>query len=395
MIKIKKSIIKEAAPDRPAGYWEDIKQSAISEDGTFLWFEQETLDRLKVKYSAADHRNITFVYPFWQGGANYDELRWSIRSIYANFQPVYGQTFNVVVVGDQPIIRRTKATWYGGQIIHSPRISKGKTFRPKLKDALHKWRLALDSELVSDTIVWMMDDIYFNKLVTLDSLAQPRAFKHKSEASLERWNEATGFSSAKKRSMELLHDAKLPMWDFATHLPHVVDRNKVLEVFDKFQVQDNEVLWEVLYENYCLGEKTPERAKPFLAYFMSKRSSEEIKNLGERCTVMVNGGGSWNEELRRFLYFKFPTAAPCEILPAQPVQEDPEIKNSWLQKIATCQHRGGVQRIVQSKVCSRKGVELPVFQCNNFNDECTIDHYSSAQTERVCKKCDIMLEELE
>lgn len=392
MIKIKKSIIKEAAPDRPAGYWEDINQSAISEDGTFLWFEQETLDRLKVKYSATDHRNITFVYPFWQGGANYDELRWSIRSIYANFQPVYGQTFNVVVVGDQPIIRRTKVTWYNGQIINCQRISRGKTFRPKLQDALHKWRTALDSELVSDTIVWMMDDIYFIKPFSLDCISVPRAFKHKSEASLENWNEVTGFSSAKKRTMELLHEHNLPMWDFATHLPHVVNRHKVIEVFEKFNVQENECLWEVLYENYMLGDRTPERAKPYMAYFMSPRTTSQIERLSQTCDVMVNGGGSWNEQLRRFLYYRFTTPSPSEILPAQPVRNDPEITNQWLQKVAMCPHRGSVTKIVKGTMCGRKGIELPVFQCNNYNEGCTIDHYASGQVERVCKKCELVNE---
>jgi hypothetical protein len=337
----------------------------------------------------ASENHISFVYPFWQGGANYDELRWSIRSVFKNFRPADGQTFNVVIVGDQPILRRTKESWYAGQIIPSPRISKGRTFRPKLNDALHKWRTALDSELVGDMIVWMMDDIYFIQPISLESLAQPRAFKQKSAHSLARWNEKSGFSSAKKRTMELLHQAGLPMWDFATHLPHVVQRKQAMEVFDKFDILANEALWEILYENYVLGDRRPERAAPYLAYFTHPQNARQIESLAENCTVMVNGGGSWNEDLRRFLFHRFPTPAPCEILPPPPLRPDPNLTSAWLKKIADCPHRQQVLHVVKSKLCSRRGLELPVFQCSQFG-RCTIDQYAAGQPEKVCKKCELM-----
>jgi len=391
VIKISKTKIQEAAKDRPAGYQEDMHKNASTECEHFLYFDKKTYQQLRVKYSYLSTEPVSFVYPFWQGGANYDELRWSIRSIYQNFIPAKGQSFNIVIVGDQPLIRRTNKSWYNGPIIACPRISRGKTFRPKLKDALHKWRTALDSDLVSDTIVWMMDDVYFLKPFTLGQLAVPRAFKQKSQNSLENWKEHSGFSSAKKRSIEILINNNLPSWDFATHLPHVVERGKVLEVFDKFEIEKNELLWEVVYENYYLNGRKPERAYPYLSYFTEAQSTDAIRSKAFRCNVLVNGGGSWNEQLRIFLYDQFPQAAPEEILPPPPCRPNPEIKNEWMSKIAACPERMEIIDIVSSKTCSRRGIELPVFRCNKFG-RCTIDQYQAGQTEKVCKRCEMMHE---
>lgn len=389
MIKISKAKLREVSPARPAGYLEAMYEHATLQCDEFLYFDKEVYEQLRVQFAYSSPNLISFVYPFWQGGANYDELRWSIRSIYQNFIPAPGQTFNIVIVGDQPIIRKTSKTWYDGPIIPCPRISKGKTFRPKLKDALNKWRTALDSDLVSDTIVWMMDDIYFIKPFTLGQLAIPRAFKKKTATSLLNWKEKSGFSSAKKRSIELLLNAGLPSWDFATHLPHVVERDRVLKIFNDFKVEQNEVLWEIIYENYYLGKRQPERAYPYLSYFTEPQNTNTIQSRAFRCNVLVNGGGSWNEDLRRFLYKQFKEPAPEEIMPAPPCKPDPEINNKWLQKVANCPERGAVINIVTSKTCSRRGIEIPVFQCTKFGS-CTIDQYQSGQTEKVCKRCEMI-----
>lgn len=330
---------------------------------------------------------VSFVYPFWQGGANYDELRWSIRSIFKNFIPDNGMQFDVWIIGDQPVLKREDTTWYNGNIVLCPRITEGTGFNRKLQDALNKWNIALRNSDISSTIVWMMDDIFFIKPITLKDLITPRATKYKNENSLNRWIASSGFSKAKLRSMKFLISNGLSSWDFATHLPHVVDKELAINIFDNFPIQNKEesLLWEVIYENTYLGQAAPQKLVPFSRYLSSRPTDSQIQEYHNNpdTKVLISTGYSWNENVRRFLYTTLQEPAPIEadnVIPPIPVKASDTAR---IAKAIKCPHR-------KKDDGNRKGViykELPVWYCDYFKDNCTIDQYTIGQTERTCVTC--------
>ncbi len=335
--------------------------------------------------------NISFVYPFWQHGANYDELRWSIRSIYQNFRPAEGQTFDVWLIGDQPVVRRTSSTWHSGNIVPCPRTVKGRGFKNKLTDALNKWHTAIHHPGISDTTVWMMDDIYFVNPVTLEELSVPRAHRRKTERNLQSWNENSGFSSAKKRTVEALLNAGYPAWDFATHLPHVVQKERAKQVFNDFRIQDDALLWEIVYENVFLEDRQPLKMLPFARYFDRKPEFDVLNVLHRPETkAFVGTGGSWNEAFRRFLFQTFPNRSPVEVNDPPAPRPDPALRKKLMEKVLACSHRGQVSGVALRPIGKRRTIELPVFQCLKFGQSCMIDGEPPDSDTLVCKQCPVI-----
>ena len=184
---------------------------------------------------------MQFVWPYWHAGASGDELRWSIRSVEQHFE---GQA-KITVVGDRP-------PWWHGHVIPRPRI--GPAPNRGFRDMLSKmWTIATHAE-IDPEFVWMMDDIYFTKPVALDELQQPRAYGWREDAS-------NSWQRRKSNTMRVLRDAGATNYDYATHLPHWAEKTKLRDLFDRFDLANNTLLWEVLYGN--LHRSRPIRPEPF------------------------------------------------------------------------------------------------------------------------------------
>lgn len=252
---------------------------------------------------------IGFVWPFWQQPAKYDELRWSVRSVYQNFMEPNCE-IETVIVGDQPTIRRYKHSWYGGKVINVPRTTRGNG-GAGLEDQCRKWMIALEDDTLPDTLVWMMDDVYFIKPVTLEELRLPRSMGLWSKERLESWAPNTWWLDAKKRTLVELQSRGLPTFDFATHLPHVVSRKRCLELLKEYGLPESRLLWEVIYENANLAE-SPQPATPFLRIISQKKCLKSTYTATEKASVLVSAGDSWNEAHRTYLYQTFPNRSPVE-----------------------------------------------------------------------------------
>ena len=272
--------------------------------------------------NAAGHGagQIAFVWPFWQRPAKYDELRWSVRSVFQNFQ-AEGREVQTVIVGDQPVIRRQPSSWYTGRVIPVPRTVQG-TGRVGVKDAVGKWMTALADDSLPDTLVWMMDDVYFLKPVTLAELSLPRSFGLVSRPRLDQQTGGSWWQRAKRETLLALSDADLPTFDFSTHLPHVVDRRRCLEILTRFDAANRMLLWELLYENSVLAE-SPQPATPFLRIISDAKCLAGTRNAAAKATVLVSAGNAWNEAHRTFLYQTFPSRSPVEAdnpIPPRPIK---------------------------------------------------------------------------
>ena len=234
---------------------------------------------------------MQFVYPYWHFGANDDEIRWSVRSVEQNYQG----TSKITIIGDKP-------PWYAGHYIPQRRVHKHTTNRP-FRDMLTKvWTMATHPE-IDQEFVWMMDDVYLIKPFTVDELAVPRAV---------RWqeSESNSWQRRKKNTMRALAQAGHTVHDYATHLPHVVEKDKLRQLYEEFGLQKNTMLWEVLYGNTFRGH--PQSPFPFFRRIQKKISLEDLKQLTEQASVFNHTSSAWCPGVRQFLAELLPNPSSCE-----------------------------------------------------------------------------------
>jgi hypothetical protein len=245
----------------------------------------------ETKHRLPDAPLTQFVWPFYAGAAQGDELRWSIRSVETFFQ---GRA-KITIIGDRP-------EWYHGHVIRKKRVPKSKTNR-RFRDMLSKvFFMAAHAEIEADC-VWMMDDIYFLKSFALQDLQTPRA---------EPWRPSisNGWQRRKTFTMEALAARGLTQHDYATHMPHWLEKANLREMFDGFNLHENTMLWEVLYGN--LYRETPIRTRPFFVRFQHRADVATFRRQTASATVMNHTEGAWCDGLRDFLAELLPTPASVE-----------------------------------------------------------------------------------
>lgn len=234
---------------------------------------------------------MQFVFPYWHFGASDDEIRWAVRSIEQNYQ---GKS-KITIIGDKP-------PWYSGHYIPQQRVHKHTANRP-FRDMLSKvWTMATHPE-IDQEFVWMMDDIYFIKPVTFEALAVPRAV---------RWqeSESNSWQRRKKNTMRALAATGRTVHDYATHLPHVVEKDKLQQLYDEFGLQRNTMLWEVLYGNTF--RSNPQSPFPFFLRIQKKIGLEDLKQLTEQASVFNHTSSAWCPGVREFLAELLKDPSSCE-----------------------------------------------------------------------------------
>lgn len=265
---------------------------------------------------------VAFVYPFWQPPAKYDELRWSIRSIYKHFK---GDEFKIIVAGSRPILKRQTESWYSGELIEIPRTVHG-SGRVSIEDAAGKFLAALKHPETPERIVWMMDDVFFLRDTTWEELELPRAGYRFKPETVDNAPENNWWRKAKKETAKALIEAGLPTWDFATHLPHAVYRDEVIKAFDRFQIVERCLLWEMIYENIRIAE-SPQPVTPFLRMISGNKCKRGMESATAKATVLNVAGNGWTENLRSFLYSHLPEKSPLEtdeLIPPKPWNDEPK-----------------------------------------------------------------------
>lgn len=236
-------------------------------------------------------RVLQFVWPYWHAGANGDEIRFSVRSV----EKFFDGEAKCTIIGDRP-------PWFGGHCITQKR-SPNSTHHRGFRDTLAKLWTAANSPEVDFGFVWMMDDIYFMKKFSFEQISAPMA---------ESFHNASGntWQLLKKQTMEVLSALGHTTHDYATHLPHYVEREKIKAMFDAFNLHDRILIWEILYGNTY--RESPHRSRPFLTRLYTPISSKtEIPFLTE-ASVMNHTASAWNEYLRRFLIDLLPDRSPSE-----------------------------------------------------------------------------------
>jgi hypothetical protein len=234
---------------------------------------------------------MQFVWPYWEGGANGDELRWSIRSVETFFQ---GRA-KITIIGDKP-------DWYHGHVIRKKRVPKTKPNRA-FRDMLSKVFFIATHDEIDAECVWMMDDVYFLKPFTIEDVKTPRA---------THWRPSQGNSWQRRKllSMQVLQQRGMTQHDYATHLPHHIEKRRLRTLFEEFNLHDNTMLWEVLYGNAYRA--TPVSPRPFFVRLTQRHTDGDFAKLTANATVLNHTASVWSAGLRSFLNELLPTPASIE-----------------------------------------------------------------------------------
>jgi spermidine synthase len=226
--------------------------------------------------------DITFVWPYWAAGAKHDELRWSMRSV----RQFYRGQADLIVVGDRP-------SWFAGRVIEQPRV-RSQRYR-SFRDMLAKMQTMAQHPDIPDEFVWMMDDVYFIKPVGLHDLKVPRVSGMLPESAGN-----SGWQKLKVASRKLLTQAGMPCYDYATHLPHYVNKQKLAAVFAAFPTDKQTYLWEIVYGN--MHRSNPVSWTPFFRRLTSApASAAELTRTTARASVINHVDAAWSPVLRTWL----------------------------------------------------------------------------------------------
>jgi hypothetical protein len=305
--------------------WANYKQHGLK------LYRQLVLDACE-PFTPAPAVDATFVWLYLDSEKQSDELRWSLRSVFANYN---GQA-SPIIFGDRP-------SWYCGP--HVPMSRVGPQPRRRYRDTLNKLHAACTSPLVPDTFVWMMDDTYLLKRVSMRDLSVNR---YQGSIPPRPWGNRE-WRGLQAETYSVLRADGLPLVDYCTHLPKVVEKEKFLEMWERFGLASRVLQWELLYgscfyENYRpLG-----KGSKFFGLIRDRSSVAKLRTL----TIANNGTRGWSERLRGELWNRFPVQSA--------VEKSPEVVPNW--KTARIQNRRYNYEIRDGYRCraeNNRGISVP------------------------------------
>lgn len=247
---------------------------------------------------------LQFVWCYLHRAAALDELRYSMRSVQANYQ---GKC-SFLVIGDKP-------PWYDGPWIKQPRKLQGKGFRVGLRDMLSKMDTLSRHPDVADEFVWMMDDVFMVRSTSKAELMTPRAGIDLAGYD----NDGNAWRSIKINTAKRLIRNGFRALDFGTHLPHYVRKSELLELFQTWKPLEHVFLWEVAYKNTFAHGHKPKPATPFLRRVGTRLRLDQYDRIAKRSNFVNIMAKGWKHRLRNWLRDRFPEPHDGERGP-QPVE---------------------------------------------------------------------------
>lgn len=187
------------------------------------------------------------------------------------------------IIGDRP-------PWFSGHMIEQQRVPE-QPYRG-FRDMLAKVHTMANHPEIDDEFVWMMDDIYLIRNLCWDDLDIPRAYQ---------WREDrhTTWQKLKSDSMRELRGRGRTTHDYATHLPHTVNKSQLKQVFAEFDLVGKTMLWEVLYGNTFKSH--PQQPEAFFARTSKVDNQKSLKAKTEKAFILNHTADGWTPVMKAFL----------------------------------------------------------------------------------------------
>jgi len=183
-----------------------------------------------------------FVYVYVSQGVMWEELYRSIQSLHKFYQGPK----KIFVVGDKPRVNG---------VIHIPHSRVKGVLLPKAADSIAKLKLIANHKQINENFVYMYDDIIilksctekdFRKTRAIDLVTSPGLYFKPGSDTSAKWR------SLFMRTMTILNKHGRPMWNYETHLPRWFNKEKILEVIKKYDLEHlgkKQMLFASLYYN--------------------------------------------------------------------------------------------------------------------------------------------------
>ena len=186
---------------------------------------------------------IDIIYPNVSEFAQWEELKYSIRSLEKNLVDV---KFRLWIVGDKP-------SWINDQVRHIPVEYTEAT--PRI-DILNKHLAVINHPDINEEYVWMNDDIYLvNKVMYADLCLTVAIDDMQSKRSM--YNEQTVWGRDNLRTLNLLQQEGLSTHNYAAHIPHLFEKSKVKSLIEKYNMLEDPIVLTQIYYNYWFNGFTP------------------------------------------------------------------------------------------------------------------------------------------
>ena len=255
----------------------------------------------------SETKKISAVWVYWEGGADGDELRYSMRSVHRHFTDAQ----NLVICGDGP-------DWFTGPLINSPRFNKQDAKRrfgsgrfAKWCDSVVKLRKICESPLVTDQFLWLYDDTFFLRDLTVADLSIPRCTgflcKNTRRKAKSKWREVL------RRTAVALQDAGRPTRNFSHHGPMVFDKAKMLHTINQFDAFNHPRVIESLYGNQHYDQNQMRLNRGFVQY-----NRRPWPGWCPRPDASIVNVGSFNVHAAAAIMPRFPHPIPHEQDPPTP-----------------------------------------------------------------------------
>lgn len=211
----------------------------------------------KVIISGAGKQVLTVVFPYLKEMAQGNELLYAVRSLEKNLR----EDFKVVVIGDAE-------DWFSEDIIHieAERISEN----PQV-DTLHKLKLAIADECVSNGFVWMNDDIYTVSPTLLADIQILTA-----QGKLSYLPESTKvYEVNRNKTIDVLKKSSLPDHNYDTHTPFFFEKEKLVSLFEDLEPLNSEgLLLPSIYFNSYFSDHLPAQIDGITGNYMLRLVSK-------------------------------------------------------------------------------------------------------------------------
>lgn len=271
----------------------------IPEEKRRILYERSIEQKVKAKQNPqkinlpANTPETHFVYVWVNTDGNaLRDLQTSVRSVRKFF---YGKP-TIFIVGDTSNIKKVNH-------INTTIIKNFK--QAKAIDAAYKLKLIAENTSIHNDFVYIYDDIIFLKIINYKTLSRIIANDYVNDYK-------TYFvgSSLKpdprylylfNKTHDLLIKHNLPQYNYETHLPRVLNKQRVLELIDKFDLLNQPLLFNTLYFNYycnkpeaTLRDNIPDYK--FGAYW--PRSELTISEGIKKATFLNYNDAGLNDELK-------------------------------------------------------------------------------------------------
>lgn len=241
---------------------------------------------------------IPVYYPYWESGSEWDELRYSLRSLEKHLKAEY----QVYIVGDLPA--------WAQNVIHIPYKHEYGGDNWPVVNAMQMLKVFIETLNPGDEFfLRMYDDIYFLKDRTINDLMVTRVIKTREEAR----NLLSGSYKWRELVLNTIKALTARGYDgymTESHCPELFSAQKMEFIFTVFELPEQQLLTSTLYYNLFPFEKFITDRKIERALFYGDEndyaySSHDIAlKCKDKCYLNHNDTGL-NYELKNYIKGRF------------------------------------------------------------------------------------------